>query len=965
MKRQGRTSETDNYPFLQGGGEMGQLTRDFPWSQTPIGPPDQWPENLRLTVAMILGSRFPMFLWWGDELIQFYNDAYRPSLGNDGKHPQALGQRGPECWTEIWDIIYPLIHQVRTTGEATWSEDQLIPIYRNGHLEDVYWTFSYSPIRNADGIVQGVLVVCQETTEKVKAAGRLLQSEKRFRNLVSGAMMATAIFTGRDMRLELANDAMLKIWGRDKAVTGTPLLAFMPELEEQGFPQILDDVFTTGREYTAQEALVYLERNGKRDEVYMDFSYKPLRDDDQVITGILVMAADVTERVLSSKRLAQSEENLRNTILRAPVAMCIFRGPRHRVEIANDRMIELWGRPAAAVLGNPVFEAVPEVKNQGFEEILTAVFTTGNTYSAEGVPVTLLRQGGIEVVYINLVNEAYRESDGRITGVISVATDVTRQVIASKKIEESEQRVRSLVESAPFPIGVYVGREMRIRLANQAIMDVWGKGSDLVGKRYSDVLPELDSQAIYPQLDGVYTTGIPFHARNQRVDLVVDGRLQSFYFNYSFTPLHDADGKVYGVMNTAADVTDLNLAKQKVEQSERNFRSMVLQAPVAMCIMLGPQHVVEVANELMIELWGKPRADVMSKPIFEALPDAREQGLEQLLDNVYTTGETFKADERPVVLLRNGRLETVYQNFVYEPYKDADGTILGVLAISIDVTAQVLARQKIEDVVAGRTQELAAANASLQKSNAELEQFAYIASHDLQEPIRKVSTFAQMLEMNLGTIDARSGNYLNKIKDSSARMLSLIRDVLAYSQLSTNDEAFVQTSLAGIVKEVNTDLELLIDQTNARIYYSHLPEIEAIPLQMLQLFGNLISNALKFTRPGISPEITITSGIPGTEEIQQYPALNHLAGTRYHKIEVADNGIGFDPENAERIFHIFQRLHAREEYAGTGIGLAMCKKIVQNHNGYIHARSAKGSGTTFCIILPQYQPGREQPEPTG
>ena len=935
---------------------MGRLTREFPWSQTSTGPPDQWPETLRLTVAMILGSRFPMFLWWGDELIQFYNDAYRPSLGNEGKHPQALGQRGPECWPEIWDIIYPLIHQVRTTGEATWSEDQLIPIYRNGQLEDVYWTFGYSPIRNAGGIVQGVLVVCQETTEKVKAAGRLLQSEKRFRSLVSGAMMATAIFTGRDMRLELANDAMLTILGRDSSITGKPLLAFMPELEDQAFPQILDNVFTTGREYTAQEALVYLARNGKREEVYMDFSYKPLRDDDQNVTGILVMAADVTERVLSSRRLAQSEENLRNTILRAPVAMCIFRGPRHLVEIANDRMIELWGRPATTIIGNPVFEAVPEVKNQGFEEILTAVFNTGNTYSAEGVPVTLLRQDGIEVVYINLVNEAYRESDGRITGVISVATDVTRQVIASKKIEESEQRVRSLVESAPFPIGVYVGREMRIQLVNQAIMDVWGKGSDLVGKRYSEVLPELDSQAIYPQLDGVYTTGIPFHARNQQVDLVVDGRLRSFYFNYSFTPLHDTEGKVYGVMNTAADVTDLNLAKQKVEQSERNFRSMVLQAPVAMCIMLGPQHVVEVANELMIELWGKPRADVMNKPIFEALPDAREQGLEQLLDHVYTTGETFKADERPVVLLRNGRLETVYQNFVYEPYKDADGTILGVLAISIDVTAQVLARQKIEEAVAERTQELAAANTSLQKSNAELEQFAYIASHDLQEPIRKVSTFAQMLEMNLGKIDERSANYLNKIKDSSTRMLSLIRDVLAYSQLSTTGQAFVKTSLAGIVKEVNTDLELLIEQTNARIYYNQLPEIEAIPLQMSQLFGNLISNALKFTRPGIPPEITITASEPGTAELQQYPALNYLAGARYHKIEVADNGIGFDPEHAERIFHIFQRLHAREEYAGTGIGLAMCKKIVQNHNGDIHARSAKGSGTTFCIILPQHRP---------
>ena len=145
---------------------MGILTRNYDWSKTSIGSSDKWPQSLRTTVAMLLSSRFPMFLWWGDEMIQFYNDAYRPSLGKNGKHPKSLGQKAYDCWPEIWHIIFPLIQQVKTTGVATWNEDQLVPIYRNGKLEDVYWTFGYSPIIGEMEEIEGVLVVCHETTKK-------------------------------------------------------------------------------------------------------------------------------------------------------------------------------------------------------------------------------------------------------------------------------------------------------------------------------------------------------------------------------------------------------------------------------------------------------------------------------------------------------------------------------------------------------------------------------------------------------------------------------------------------------------------------------------------------------------------------------------------------------------------------------------------------------------------------------
>lgn len=808
------------YHFLDGGGELGELTRKYDWSSSPVGPVQMWPQSLKTLVGTILHSGFPMFLWWGEEMVQFYNDAYRPSLGENGKHPRALGQFGKECWPEIWDIIHPLIHQVQTTGKSFFLEDQLVPIFRNGKIEDVYWTFSYTPVITEDNTIGGVLVICHETTRKVMAFNELKNAQRQ---------------------------------------------------------------------------------------------------------------------------LTQSELNLKNIILQAPVAMAILKGPSHIVEIANDRMYALWGKERSETLGKPIFDLLVDARAEGFEEILNKVYRTGETHRAYGAPVTLPRNDSKEVVYVHFVYEAFHEADGSIGGVMVVVVDVTAEMITRKKLEESENRIRSLVESAPFPIGVYEGREMRIVMVNQAIIDVWGKGSDLIGKTYFEVLPELEVQEIYPQLDRVFSTGEPFRARNQRVDLVVDGKQQSFYFNYDFTPLFDGNGKIYGVMNTAADVTDLNLAKIKVEQSERNFRNMVKQAPVAMCIMTGPDHVVEVANDLILELWGKPETAVMNKPIFDGLPDARNQGLEELLDNVYSTGKPFLANEHPVVLKRNGVTETVYQNFVYEPYRDHTGVILGVLAITVDVTPQVLARLKIEEIVKERTE-------TLRRTNAELSQFAYIASHDLQEPARKISTFVELLEKTLGeNIQPRAKSYIEKIENSSERMLRLIRDVLTISQLSKTDQEFRPVDLNTILEEIRTDYELLIEQKKCRVVADALPVVNAVPVQMSQLFANLFSNALKFSVPERELILEVRHSVLGPDQVGDYPVRN---AERYHKIEFRDNGIGFNQENASQIFNIFQRLHGREAYEGTGIGLAMCKKIVENHGGHIFATSSPGVGTTFTVILP-------------
>jgi len=555
---------------------MGELTRKLDWSKTSIGTPDEWPQSLRTMVSVILRTKFPMFIWWGEDLIQFYNDAYRPSLGNEGKHPTALGQKGKDCWPEIWEVIYPLIDQVRSKGESTWSENQLIPIYRNGKMEDVYWTFGYSPITGESGKVEGVLVVCTETTHAVES---------------------------------------------------------------------------------------------------------------------------LQQQAAALKRIEESENELR----------------------------------------------------------------------------------------------------------------------------KSEGRLRSVFTAAPAPIVLFTGKDLVIEMPNQAFLDVFGKGNDIAGKRLAEAMPEL------------LTENQPFL---------------------------------------------------------------------------------------------------------------------QILQEVYRSGKMYLESGALIKVVRNGVLTENYYDVAYTPLFDAEGKVYAILDISIDATDQMLARHKIEEVVAERTKELGAVNRHLEQSNAELRQFAYIASHDLQEPLRKVLTFAEMLEKTLGEMDDRSRSYLNRINTSSKRMLKLIRDVLAYSQLARENDVFEAVNLQEVVESIKSDLELLIEQKGARIECKDLPTLDAIPLQMSQLFNNLVSNALKYTREGVSPELYISASIlPAGDSVN----LPQSEPTIYYKIEFKDNGIGFQQEHSEQIFNIFQRLHGRAQYTGTGIGLAMCKKIADNHRGIIYAQGSPGEGATFYVILPARQ----------
>ncbi|MEO5776924.1 MAG: PAS domain-containing protein [Flavobacterium sp.] len=1201
--------------FLAGGGEMGRLTREKDWSQNSLGNPETWPQSLRTTLSILLNSKFPMFLFWGPELICFYNDAYRPSLGNDGKHPNILGGRGEDFWKEIWKDIKPLIDQVLEKGEATWFEDLLLPIYRNGKMEDVYWTFSYSPVNDESGKPAGVFVTCSETTEKVNVLKQLNESNKRYLN----------------------------------------------------------------------------------------------------------------------------------NIMQAPLAMCIFKGKDFVVEIANDMMLEVWGKKAEDVINKPVFEGVPEAKGQNLEILLEDVFNTGEKFVANERPIQLLRNGKIETTYINFVYEAIHESDGTISGVVAAATEVTKQVLDRIKLEETEQKVRALVENAPFAIAVYTGEEMRVELANQTIIDIWGKGNDVIGKTFTEILPELKGQLVFEQIKEVYKSGKAFHTQNTPLELIVDGKRGTYYFNYSFTPLYDLSGKVYGVMNTGVDLTDLNMAKRKIEASDKKFRTTLQQAPVAIAIFRGKDYVAEMANDAYLELVDRKESDFIGRPLFDSLPEVKET-VQHLLDDVFNTGVPFHGNEIPAPIMRNGEIGIFNFDLLYHPLREEDGTISGIIVTAAEVTEKVQARNKTEqneqrlnivieaselgtwelnvktreatysdrylEIIGGytepvklthdqllahlhpddlgirnkavkdaiatgylnyearmiwkdksihwmegkgkvfydadgeaekmigtirditseknqqqllmdserkfrllsdsmpqhiwtadtegnlnyfnksvveysglslaqifkkgwldivhpddreenvkrwmnaittgkdflfehrfrrhdgkfrwqlsraipqkdengeilmwvgtstdihdqknfaaeletriieRTKELELTNQHLQQSeeryhlmveevqdyailyinkegtienwnkgaekikgykageiigknfsqfytiedrasnlpqyllsqavkngrsrqegwrlrkdgslfwasvtitavhnntgevigfskvthdlsakkeaddkikqntldleqknqelekmNRELQSFAYISSHDLQEPLRKIQTFSdQIIQREAENLSESGKDKFQRMQNAAHRMQNLINDLLAYSRTNIQERNLIATDLNKIVENIKDDLSEELLQSNATIEAEKLKcDVEIIPFQFYQLLFNLVSNSLKFSKPDVPPKITIKC------EIQKGKKLNNenlLSDVDYCHITFSDNGIGFEQQYSERIFEVFQRLHGKEVYMGTGIGLAIVKKIIDNHNGIITATGKLGEGATFDIIFP-------------
>ncbi len=1053
---------------------------------------------------MLMKSPFAFAILKGkNKVIALANDQVKKIWG---KGMDIEGKSLLDIMPELKDTPFPtILDEVYATGIPFHGVDIQSPKDPMGELKDEYFNFVFQPYLEADETISGITIIGYEVTAAVmvkkaleaqheaeqKALKQIADSEKRYNMMLMKSPFGFAILKGNKMVITLANDSIKTFWGKGKDLEGKPLFDVISELKDSEFPGLLDKVYTTGIPFYGDELLATILRNGKQEEVYFNFVYQPYLEADETISGVTVIAYEVTAQVIvkkaleaqreaEQKALAQVEETNKRyyeMLMESPFAFSIMKGKDMAITLANDLMKKFWGK-GNEVEGKTLLQLLPELKDQPFPEMIDHVFTTGKPVYANEILAQIKQNHKLEDNYFNIVYQPHYEADNTISGVTTIAYDVTEMLLARKKIEQSEQYFRQLTDLMPAKIS-NADPAGNVLYFNKHWLDYSGYSfEDLRDFGYHKIIhpDELDEFQKRFQKAGENGTVLEMEMRfmNKEGDY-------RWHLNLA-SPIKDENGQIKMWVGSTTEIHEQKSVSEKIKASEERFRLLVMQAPVSICVLRGEEYIIETINEGMLEMWDRKLAAAINRPAFDVLPEFRNQGLKELLDTVYSTGKRFVAQELPLTINRNGRYEDIFVKFVYEPLTEADGTITGVMALAHEITDQVNSRktleisekkfrlltnampQKIsnadadgnviffnqqwlddtgltfeelkdwgwrkalhpdeienivenwkysvstgnifdiemriknkageyrwnlsravpirdeagkilmwvgsntdiheqkeqeavlEKAVKSRTKELEIMNVELEKANKDLTSFTYVSSHDLQEPLRKIQNFVTLLLLEEEKNLSETGKgYFLKMTQTAKRMQALIEDLLTYSRAKNGERIIETVDLNLLLSEVRIDFEEVIQQKKA-IIEADLCEARVIPFQFRQLIQNLISNSLKFSNPNLPPHIIMKSQIATGEELRkscQPESHGKLTGEKkYCHIIFTDNGIGFEPQYKERIFEVFQRLHSFEEYAGTGIGLAICRRIIENHNGIITATGKLNEGAQFEIYIP-------------
>ncbi|MEG3181907.1 PAS domain-containing protein [Sphingomonas sp. LT1P40] len=981
--------------FLEHGGEMGRLIRAHDWHANPLGEIDTWPQPLRFALGICMGSEFPTAIYWGSDLRLFYNDAWATIPAE--RHPWALGQRGADVFPEIWAVVGPQFARVIETGEGFAAYDQRLDMMRGGRTHETYWNYSFTPIRDEFGAVVGILNQGNETTRAVLGERARLAEVGRLRELFQQSPAAVALLHGPAHVFELANPAYLELVG-NRSVLNKPVGEVLPEIVDQGFVDLLDQVFASGTAYRASETPIMLERGGAIETRLLDFVYQPIKDANGVTTDIFVEANDVTERAMTEARLRESEERLQLALDASHgVGTWDWDVPANLVR-ADARFARLYGvDPVLAEQGGAIETFFAAVHPDDIARVKTAIdqaIRSGDRFEAE---YRLVQPDG-SMRWVTAQGRCGYDDVGRPTRFPGVSFDVTERRNAEEAAHRAAADLKAATEEQAFIYGL-VDRQraldspdaiMRLSataLARRLKIDRVGFyrvgadgnvnfGPSINNGKLPDAKGVIPAENLGPALDSY---------RQGRTVVVGDSATDPAYAATEFARLSPSAvgvplmrGGIWvatlyantavprawrpeevsfieAVAEIAWDAVERAAAVTALRESEAKFRG-IANSIDHMIWSTRPDGYHDYYNDRWYEYTGVPYGTTDGEAWNDMFhPDDQDRAWGKWRYSL-DTGEPYHIEYR----LRH--YSGVYRWVLgrAQAVRDDDGNITRWFGTCTDIqeivdAREVLARSRVEleQAVAERTGQLMAAEERLRQAH-KMEAVGQLTggiAHDFNNMLAVVIGALDMLERRIAQGSTELDRYIVAAKDGATRAAALTQRLLGFAR---------QQPLAPTALDINSHvlgmIELLMRTLGEDVTIeTHLtPTLDAALADPNQL-ENVVLNLCVNARDAMPGGGTLTIATVNRTIADAIAAGMGIQPGDYVELTVADTGSGMSQETAARAFDPF--FTTKGVGKGTGLGLSQVFGFARQSDGHVTIDTAPGRGTRVSLLLPS----RESP----
>lgn len=878
--------------------------------------------------AIINCSPLPQFVIDSDHKVVYWNRALEEYsklnasdiLGTDN-HWKAFYNSQRPCMVDL--LVDEDIDGLAYWFSDNYKKSELVEgayeaehFYQHLGSSGKYLHFTASAIKDHEGNIIGGLESFEDITQRKMAENDLQESEEKFRSLVENLNVGVYRNTvDRGGHFIQVNPAFARIFGYESTseIMETRVVDFFPDPSQR--LSFLEDLKNEG-------SIIDRELHLKKKDntpIWVSVSAQAHFNEDNSIEWVDGIIENITHRKNAEKSLLKSENRYRSIVENINDGFCIhdFEG---NILDCNENFALMLGSVPEDIIGTNLDDfSSPEMmleKNDVVEELKKTGIVE---FDAD-----LKQKDGNRSYYSIKSSIVTSENGGKIH---SFLRDVTKRREMEEILHESEIKsqkrlaeIEAIYNSAPIGLCV-LDRNLRFVRINDRMAKINGfPPEDHIGKRIQDVLPDLAEQGEAVAKEIFETKkkvmGREFNGITPAKPGVLRTWIEQWY------PVKDSSNQIIGINVAALEITEIKMADKALKKSEEKLRLAIEGANAGMWFWNLEKDLFEWTDRYKNIFGVDPDPEMSYNDFLKLIHPEDKEKVRNATHMVMQYGEDFKAELRAIWPDRS--IHWIY--LMGRLFYDIQGKPKEMIGIAIDITPSKVAEQELQETLK-----------QLKRSNAELEQFAYVASHDLQEPLRMITSFLQLLQRRYEhQLDSDANEFIQFAVDGAARMQELVNDLLTYSRIGRKTGKFEDVNTEEILKQITFDSRVLIEEKNANISYENLPVVWADYTQLVQVFQNLISNSIKYNE-------------------QEQPTIHISAEKKVNDwiFKVEDNGIGIDSHHGDRVFKIFQRLHGRDEYEGTGIGLAIVKRIVEQHGGMIWYDSKPGEGSIFYFSIPQ------------